>query len=352
MRFFAITLSVASVSAATLRGGAKINNKETNNQRRHLATVNGECTVSNFATTVGGEGQLASLLNTATSNLATVLKDRCDAALNPTVDLSIAIGKGPQFLKNFLDGGSTWNDHKETPDGKYKLSEDAAIIPQLHDQAETTVFGAPDGGADAAYPGYFSNFHRGDKECPLGVIQCCYTGSRSLTGSFTGNANMCALDLADAGKSNHIHNHAYTVYDSQSQDQAYCAGFAYEDGSFGDAVKYNTLFHIAMKTNLYDKGYVRNIPGAPLCGCVEQMPIVDNSECIKAVESYKIDGQGNISANISWSSCDGKNLKEYYDSLDGRTSTEKAFVDTMLIEKGECAAASTSFMNEQMYRKA
>lgn len=267
-------------------------------------------------------------------------------------DLSVALGKGPQFLKNFLDGGTTWNDHKETADGRYKLSEDAAIIASLEDASKTTVFAAPDGGANAEYPGYFSNFHRGGKECPLGVIQCCYTGSRSLTEAFTENAEMCALDLADAAKSNHIRNHAYTVYDTQPGNEAYCSGFAYEEGSFGDSVKYNTLFHMAMKTNLYEKGYVRNIPGAPLCGCVEQMPIVDNSACIKPVESYNIDGQGNISVNLSWTSCDGgKNLKEYYVSLD-RSQTEKDFVESYLVEKGECAAASISFMNNQMYVKS
>ena len=39
-----------------------------------------------------------------------------------------------------------------------------------------------------------------------------------------------------------------------------------------------------MKTNLDDNGLVKNIPGAPICGCLDQKLIVDNSDCIKAAK--------------------------------------------------------------------
>ena len=77
-------------------------------------------------------------------------------------------------MKNFLDGGTTWNDNEETDSGEYVLSEDAAVI-QTEYAAYTSkgIYSTPDGGTGAVYPGYFSNFFSGDKECTLGVIECC-----------------------------------------------------------------------------------------------------------------------------------------------------------------------------------
>jgi len=278
--------------------------------------------------------------------------DKCRKALVPSIDLSDTIGKGPQFLKNFLDGGTTWNNNYEDDSGNYKLSEDAAVINTVYNSdAKSSVFGSPDGGTSQFYPRYFSNFYRGEQECPLGVIQCCYLDSRLPASPFSGNADICALDMAEASKSNHIKARSITYYDTDpsSPDQAYCTGFAYENGSFDDAVKYNTLFHLAMKTNLYDNGLVKNIPGAPLCGCVDQMPIVDHSECVKPVEGYTIDSDGNVSVSISWENC-GTDLPSYYDTLN-RAEAEKKFVHSKIVSSSQCPTATERFMNDQMLIK-
>jgi len=321
-------------------------------------TVSGGCTVANFAAKVGDQATLANYLSVSNDleTLQQELDTKCRQALEPSLDLSDAIGKGPQFLKNFLDGGTTWNDNYEA-DGKYLLSEDAAIIPTLYDEkVKTTVFGAPDGGANAKYDQYFSNFYNGDKECRLGVIECCYTASRNPDKSegLVNNAEMCALDLTLSAKSNHIQSPAFrpsfTYYGTQEQDDSYCSGFAYEEDSFGDAVKYNTLFHMAMMTNLYEKNYVKNIPGAPMCGCLEQMPIVDNAACVKAKEGYTIASDGTIGVAMSWEDC-GTDLYSYYETLDGRSETENFFVKEKIVGQGQCEAAAASFMNDKMYRK-
>ena len=277
---------------------------------------------------------------------------RCNLIHFSRSDLADTIGKGPQFLKNFLDGGTTWNNNYEDSSGSYILAQDAAIIDTVYNNdAKSSVFASPDGGTSQHYPQYFSNFYRGEKECPLGVIQCCYTDSRLASSPFSGNADICALDMAQASKSNHIKARSITYYDTDasSPNQAYCTGFAYEDGSFEDTVKYNTLFHMAMKTNLYDNGLVRNIPGAPLCGCADQMPIVDHSDCVKPIEGYKIDSNGDVSLNITWESC-GMDLPSYYDTLQ-RSEVEKEFVHSKIVSSGQCSAAAESFMNDRMYVK-
>jgi len=104
---------------------------------------------------------------------------------------------------------------------------------------------------------------------------------------------------------------------------------------------------MAMTTNLYKNGFVKNIPGAPLCGCVEQMPIIDNAACVKAIEGYKMDANGNVSINVSWEDC-GMDLASYYETLEGKSELEKYLVREKIVGEGNCPAASKSFMNDQM----
>lgn len=350
----------ASTVSAGLRGQHSI--ESSRSAGRSLQTkVDGECTVENFAANVGGQADLALLLKVSNDvdTIQAELNTKCARALQKSDDLSDVIGKGPQFLKNFLDGGTTWNDNYEA-DGNYILSEDAAIIPTVYEsKAKNTVFSSPDGGTSETYPQYFSNFYNGDKECRLGVIECCYTASRSPDTSkipgLDNNAEMCALDLTLSAKSNHIQSPdfrpSFTYYGTQEQDDSYCSGFAYDKGSFGDTVKYNTLFHMAMKTNLYDKNYVKNIPGAPMCGCVEQMPVVDNASCVKEKEGYTIDSDGEITLAMSWEDC-GTDLYSYYESLPGKGKMEKFFVREKIVGEGKCEAAAISFMNEKMYKES
>jgi len=364
MNRLTILLLPASISmvsgSGSIRGQPTTDNLHSGRRLQDRFEIDGKCTVANFAASVGGQAALATLLNVA-NNVNTIqekLNAKCSLALQPSLDLSDVIGKGPQFLKNFLDGGTTWNDNYES-DGNYVLSEDAAIIPTMYEtQAKHTVFSSPDGGTKEIYDQYFSNFFNGDKECRLGVIECCYTASRSPDTStipgLVNNAEMCALDLTLSAKSNHIQSPdfrpSFTYYGTKDQDDSYCSGFAYDEGSFGDAVKYNTLFHMAMMTNLFEKNYVKNIPGAPMCGCVEQMPVVDNAACVKEKEGYTIDSSGVIGVAISWEDC-GMDLYSYYNSLEGKGKMEKFFVKEKIVGEGQCEAAAISFMNEKMYKK-
>jgi hypothetical protein len=355
-----LVVNALSLSGVVSRKSIRGQDSSTfNKQDGGNTTVDGECTASNFATAVGDMDSLASLLGVSNDEVAiqAELDSKCSSARTPSLDLSVAVGMGPQFLKNFLDGGTTWNDNYEA-NGAYVLEEDAAIIPSLYEStAKSTVFSAPDGGANEKYAGYFSNFYNGDQECRMGVIECCYTASRGDPSQkpLNENAHMCALDLTLAAKSNHIQsppefNPSYTLYTPHEDDDTHCSGFAWEEDTFADDVKYNTLFHMAMKTNLYDNNYVKNIPGAPMCGCLEQMPVVDYAACFKANEGYQIDTNGEIYVNISWEDC-GTDLYNYYDSLDGRGDVEKYFVKEKIVGTGNCEAAAESFMNEQMYKK-
>jgi len=84
-----------------------------------------------------------------------------------------------------------------------------------------------------------------------------------------------------------------------------------------------------MYDHMYKRGYVRNVPGAPMCGCVEQMPIVSRSDCTQidvVKESFKFtyDTVKAVitmdEARIKYNACQGLNnrnndLRAYYQQL-------------------------------------
>jgi len=96
------------------------------------------------------------------------------------------------------------------------------------------------------------------------------------------------------------------------------------------------LFYISMYDHLYTRGYSRNVPGAPMCGCVENMPVVTRSDCteISAKEFWKFEWDAATKllsasldrAEIDFNACngDGRNndLEAYYRRLyrEGRAS--------------------------------
>ena len=41
----------------------------------------------------------------------------------------------------------------------------------------------------------------------------------------------------------------------------------------------NNLFYVSLYDHMYVRGYVKNIPSAPMCACAEQMPTVSRADC-------------------------------------------------------------------------
>ena len=81
-----LAFSSVHVADSALRGGKQ--QQQQQQQRRSLQdvkTVNGECTVANFASAVGGKSTLASLINSANNDAAmqSILDTKCAGALEP-----------------------------------------------------------------------------------------------------------------------------------------------------------------------------------------------------------------------------------------------------------------------------
>jgi len=312
--------------------------------------VTGECTTANFADKTGGEAALADLLGVANdaATIQAALTTKCVAATEATVDFGEITYKGRQFDKAFFDGETSWNEQVEN-DGKYVLTQDAGRVKSVHDAAAaTTVFKWP--ASD-----YMTNF----KDCNANAVTCCYVAAR-LNGETDpeDNSDVCVVELYAAPKTNHIQANggAYTVFNADADDKTYCHGFVYSDdeNAFDNKVKATTLFEMAMYDGLYTKGYVRNVPGAPMCGCIEQMPIVSNAACVEMKEGYSIDADGEISVNMSYGACEEESLSLKADAM---ADAEKISAGAALKIKdragsGDCEKSTETFMNSKFLVKS
>jgi hypothetical protein len=123
-------------------------------------------------------------------------------------------------------------------------------------------------------PPYMSNFNL-TSSCALRAAMCCFVEDR-MDGVLAENRVACHHDIADSRQSSNL-NKGWGMYDSSTT--AYCTAIAWgAEGSTSEQYKGNALFDIPFGT-LLREGYVKNIGGAPMCGCVENMPVVSKTDC-------------------------------------------------------------------------
>jgi len=168
----------------------------------------------------------------------------------------------------------------------------------------------------------------------LRTVLCCFTDKRG-SATLTTNADVCEHDLAHSAKTNHIANGwAHYGESGRLNSRAQCVGFSWPEDENTDAHQYkgNALYHISFEAML-NEGTVKNIPGAPMCGCVETMPAVSHADCRKvdvSGETYSISNtNGNLvvvqnGAQVSVSTCPTNNLAKYYEENNIGTADEVA----------------------------
>ena len=209
------------------------------------------------------------------------------------------------------------------------------------------------------------------RNCELRAAMCCFVASRQKAPTkddtstqcnpandfacdLDGNSEVCLVDFSNAPQSAHVRD-GYSLYGPLGSQDAYCAGFAWgdDDGYAEAALKGNTLFHFAISEHVYSKGFVEEVPGAPMCGCVEKMPVVTEVPSCTDIEvtqevnvrfDHIID---EIIAEVSVSSvttnnCDGKSLPEHYATLS--TQGEQEALAKIIVGDGQCTAAIGSFL--------
>jgi len=306
---------------------------------------------------------------------------------------------GGDFEQIYYNGGTDWNEEFETKyptdaDGNptNHLRKDAARVKQIYDtEAEYGLIEWPDS---------LTNFN--PKQCQYNSAYCCWPKDRQANDNNgncnspyderchdkdpSDNTNLCYVDLERGQMSSgHPSKNGYELFPfddpndnnnptDRGEGQIHCHGLAWseEDSDASAAYKGNNLFFISMYDHMHERGYVENIPGAPMCACTEQMPIVERADCtqIRAEEAFKItyNGDDGFSAelteiDIEFQSCQGfdrrgradnNDLWSYMNRLyhEGKVSANKlAYLSQMLVgeDPDNCDIATDRFMKEKGY---
>ena len=252
-----------------------------------------------------------------------------------------------QWDNNYFDGGTSWNDEKETETEILHSGDTGSILRTYNDYASSAIISWPDHsdyGAEYKYPDNFNN-------CDLRAAMCCFIDSR-LTTALDPNSDVCNHDLHNSKTSNHI-NRGYAVFEDRN-DKAYCNAIAWEKDEDAVSARYagNALFYISMYSGLYENGYVENIPSSPLCACIEQMATVTETDCTKvnANEKYTFtlnvtDISAALTSDVTYSSCDTSFI-EHYESMADAEEVEEVQSEHIV---GNCTDVNKDFLNDRFY---
>ena len=308
-------------------------------------TFQGACSRTAIETALGPSCDLSTVF---TTNLTSAVQDLCDSFAYPFANIS---DKGYHQDKNYMDGGTSWNEAQGRDNLKWDMWH---AIKFINSHSSKKRVGWPSYmtskvNADGKGSPHLSNFDLTDS-CQSNTVLCCYLGDRFDNVIETAQADICYHDIANASKSAHV-KRGFTL-SRGSETNAYCVGFLWQNGTDSDRYKGNALLAASyMKTN--NQGYVKNVPGAPMCACIEQMPVVSKADCVdvavtsettsvyynaSATSGPKI--TGNITANVQYGNCGGKSLKQK--AIDLSIDLSKRIVD-------DCAPAAESALNNKFY---
>jgi len=253
----------------------------------------------------------------------TKVKELCSSAFGATdiFPFEKVTNKGRQFDLEFFNGGGKLNSLESNSltlaDQTARLNAVASNV--LPSQIITWPYDLP--GLDS---------------CDAQAVTCCWTADKFDVGdgtctSATGcvdedpvdNTDVCSVNMVNSRRASRVEE-GYALFPGDSEGPVNCHGFAWGDGD--EEFKGNALFHVAMQKGLMENGYVHNVPGAPMCGCVENMPVVSNAGCSKVVssQSWRMSLEESRLAleltdlNLSFEDC-GEDLATHYSSrFEGR----------------------------------
>lgn len=246
-----------------------------------------------------------------------------------------------QIVKEFIDGGTVFN---------YEDDETSTTnIAKLDDKYSTSRL--------LSYPK-----HHALDNCDVGAAMCCFVASRTTPEPVDSkNSDVCYVDMQASRRTAHVAD-GYSIYGG-STDNVYCEGFAWgnDGGSMASALKGNALFKVGFMENMVSNGSVEQVPGAPLCGCIDRMPVVTEAACTDVTDPtsevvVSFDSTASVFeasftvGEITYGNCGDKNLVDYYDSLvsDGKASSADAdYLKKRIVGDGGCGGAINEFLSEK-----
>ena len=178
--------------------------------------------------------------------------------------------RGYQFDNEYFDGGTFLNEEYEPVDVRDKA-------PFVEDKYETVAEQQL-----IEFPEKYikNNFHR----CQAQTVMCCWVQDRQDDDDGNcevgdcedkdpaDNTEICAVDLHKAQKNNHVKG-GFALFRGDAAGDAHCHGFSWSNNTIDESYQYrgNNLFYVSMYDHLNVRGYVREVPGAPMCSCIEKV---------------------------------------------------------------------------------
>jgi len=246
-------------------------------------------------------------------------------------------GKNLHFEKMFYNGRTDWQEEVETV---YE-TDDMTRTNILKEDAEQVkvFFEGTAQGHRVEWPGSLPNFQSSVKDandletCTTNAAMCCWPKDRQANDNngncakeydvncvdkdVADNTDLCFVDLE---RSNYTDEEGFVGFpedNGNGEGAIHCHGFAWSNDANDMTARYkaNNLFFVSMYDHMYQRGYVENIPGAPMCGCVEQMPTVTRSDCtqVDLKETIKISFDGSTfmskitAVHVDFNACQGIN---------------------------------------------
>jgi len=222
--------------------------------------------------------------------------------------------KGGNFEQLFYNGGTDWNEEYQT-----EYPTDAAGNPTNVLKADANrvklIYNTEAQYGLIEHPDSLTNFD----QCSTNAVMCCWPKDRQandhngncgtpydtacIDKDPADNTDLCYVEMEKGQLSTGFNTSGIQMFPGDdgsrntkpstdyAEGQIHCHGFAWsEDETDKSAVyKGNNLFYISMYDHMLQRGYVKNIPGAPMCACTDQMPVVTRSDCteIDVEESFK-----------------------------------------------------------------
>jgi hypothetical protein len=255
----------------------------------------------------------------------------------------------------YMDGGG---DHE---DGEYDFDMSTARINRfIKNDMGNSLISWPEYEQKEDYNrengygvnGYMTNFNIDrDAEkgsCHKNTAMCCFINSAK--DALVDNTDVCRHDLANSRQSNHV-NSGWSVF--TEDEPAHCVGFTWKDGEESDTYKGNALLYASMWQTA-TKGYMGNVPGAPMCACVEQMPVVTEAACVTASGTglnyqFIVDQDtGEVSAthSVTMSYEDCGDLKTHVQTVHSGSSIAEDIGEN-LVGPGNCDVENADYLNDE-----
>lgn len=327
-----------------------------------VSDFTGNCNYANFAANLQGTCTLAELFAATTTNQTTIqLEVAALCKYDAPVQFVEILGGSYQDDRRYFAGGG------DVVDSVADSSASWGVVTGRLERFETnlgsnTLISFPQYAARVKYNqmaglgnnGYPANMNL-DTSCALRTVMCCFTQEANKMGNFIDEegdltTDVCRHDLADSPQSNHIAG-GYSVFPGQDTTTTHCTGFTWTVAN-ADLVG-NMMYDISLRNTLM-KGYTRGVPGAPMCGCVEHMPIVESAFCRTATKASDIqytftyeDGELRASntVDITYEDC-GMDLANQYKTNNPSNAT---LIDAHLVGDGGCAANLEQYLNDEQF---